>query len=227
MAAPPSPGAREKPGCVLGIAFGLLVLGSLVAWLVLPKTEKRDGAELMTAWFGRQAPAPYEIGDAGKLMGGEEVVQLQDVTAGEESPRVTPPEPAAGATPEKRVDWAKLAQGPADRPPRSLTFVRYPAERAKSELKRLFSEDLAIGRLEEIGEGGGRMVLELGTLSLGDRHPAFVFEREFERGGTFRDVVRVDLSKDGDALVVNAVWSRSEPFAKGRLEALLGELRRP
>jgi hypothetical protein len=220
-----SSGVREKPGCVLGIAFGILLLGSLVAWLVLPKTEARDGAVLFQQWFASAPPAPYEVSDAGKLMGGEEVVKLVDSGAGEERPRIEPTS-AKSSKETVRVDWARVEQGPAGRRPRTVTLVRYPEERARVELKRLFSEKLAPGRLDEIGSGGGRLVLEVGTLDLEGRNAAFVLEREFERGGTFRDIARVDLSKDGDALVVNAVWSRSEPFSKQALAALLAGLRR-
>jgi hypothetical protein len=219
-----SPVERERPGCVLGIALGLAVLIGLCWFLVTPKTEARDGAQLLAAWFREPPAAPFEVRDAGKLMGGEEVVQLADALAAEERPRAEPTAPD-GPGPRK-VDWARVERGPADRPPRTLTFVRFPQERAAAEKKRLFSDTLAIGRLDEIGPGGGRMVLELGTLALAGRSPAYVVEREFERGGTFRDIVRVDLSAEGDTLVLNAIWSRSEPYSKRRLEELVAGLRR-
>jgi hypothetical protein len=69
------------------------------------------------------------------------------------------------------------------------------------------------------------MVLELGTLSFGDANPAYVLERLFEPGGTFKDIARVDLSSAQKGLIVNAEWSRSEPFSKSRLQALLDSLR--
>lgn len=173
--------------------------------------------------------------DAARLMGGEEVVQLVNGGAGEERPRSEPQkqdpagtrgEAEASSSGPGRVDWAKVEQGPVEQPPRTLTLVRYPEERAAAERRRLFSEKLTLGSLDEIGPEGGRMVLELGTLDLAGWTPAFVQEREFEAGGTFRDVVRVDLTRAGDVVVLNAVWSRSEPFSRSALKGLLASLRR-
>ncbi|HUR29557.1 MAG TPA: hypothetical protein VM509_15310 [Planctomycetota bacterium] len=217
---------RERPGCVLGIALGIMVLGSLIALLWLPRTEKRDGALLLRTWLGIEAPpAGYEVRDAQKFIGGEEVVQLVNAGVPAEKPRAEPEKPKPGV-PMERVDWARLALGPADRDPLTLLFVHYPAERARGELGRLFSEKLSVGRLDEISPGGGRMVLELGTLTVGDTSPAYVLERVFEPGGTFKDIARVDFSSAEKGLIVNAEWSRSEPFSKSRLQALLGTLRR-
>jgi hypothetical protein len=227
--------AGERPGCVLGIALGLLVLGGLITWVALPKTQKLDGTALFAAWFSTPPPEPFAVRDAARLMGGEEVVQLVNGGAGEERPRSEPQkqdpagtrgEAEASSSGPGRVDWAKVEQGPVEQPPRTLTLVRYPEERAAAERRRLFSEKLTLGSLDEIGPEGGRMVLELGTLDLAGWTPAFVQEREFEAGGTFRDVVRVDLTRAGDVVVLNAVWSRSEPFSRSALKGLLASLRR-
>lgn len=219
------PVVRERVGCVLGIAFGLLVLGSIVAFIFLPKGEARDGARLFADWFGpTELPAGYAIVDAGKLTGGEEVLQLSRPDAPPEREKAAPPK--TEGKPE-RVDWARVELGLQDQFPRGITLVKYPTERAQSELNRLFSEKLQIGKLDEVGGQGGRMVLELGTIPWADKFAIFVLEREFEAGGTFRDIVRVNLSKDQDGLVANLAWSRSEPFAKDRLQAVLAGLRRP
>ncbi len=210
---------RERPGCVLGIAFGLLVLGSIVAWIVLPKTEPRDGAQLFQTWFGAAVlPGDYAIRDAAKLMGGEEVVQCLDNTAEPERARIAVQSKAKGD--ESKVDWERIDKGPVDRWPRALVFVSYPKDRAQKELNRLFDAKLSVGSFAEVPSKGGRMVLELGTLAVGERFLAYVVEREFEPGGTFKDVARLNLSKPEDALIVNAAWSRSEPYSKPRLQEL-------
>jgi len=218
---------RERPGCVLGIAFGIMVLGSLIAFLWLPRTEKRDGGQLIEAWIGaRELPAGYEIREAAKLIGGQEVVKLANAAAPAEKPRAAGAKPAKGAGPMPRVDWGRVAMGAPDQAPLTLLFVHYPENRSKSELARLFSEKLSVGRLDEIPESGGRMLLELGTLAWEGANPAYVLERNFEVGGTFKDIVRVNLSNVEPGLVLNAEWSRSEPFSKARLQAVLDALRR-
>ncbi len=217
------PPVREHPGFVLGIALCILVLGSLVAWICLPKGEARDGAKLFEAWFGAGAlPAEFSVAEARKLMGGEEVLRLLRSNAAPEREKA----PAAAKGNDTRVDWTQVEQGASDQLPLSIIFVEYPKERAKDELGRLFSEKLQPGKLDEIGTSGGRLVLEIGTLSWGERSAAFVVEREFEPGGTFRDSARINLSKADGALIASASWARSEPFSKSRLQALLGSLRR-
>ena len=94
----------------------------------------------------------------------------------------------------------------------------------KDELGRLFSAELQVGKLDEVGNMGGRMVLEVGTIPWGDQFAAIVVEREFEPGGTFRDSARINLSKPGEALIASTSWARCEPFSKARLQELLAGL---
>lgn len=217
---------RERSGCVIGIALGLLILGSVIAWIALPKTEARDGAQLLATWFeGKSAPIPYAIEDARKLMGGEEVVKLVDATAAPERELVVPG-PEASSEREVRMQWDRVEVGAGDTLPRWLLFVRYPQERGDGNIRRLFDASLTPGRVQDVGKEGGRMLLELGTLHWGKLDPAYVLEREFERGGTFRDIVRVNLSSPNSPLLLHASWSRSMPFSKARLEAVLAPLAR-
>ena len=215
---------RERPGFVVGIALGILVLGSLVAWMCLPKGEPRDGAKLFEAWFGPAAiPADFSVAEARRLMGGEEVLRLSRSNGAPEREKKVAVAKASGA----HADWANVERGAEDQLPLSIIFVQYPKSRANDELSRLFLEKLQPGRIDEIGTSGGRLLLEIGTLPWGDRSAAFVVEREFEAGGTFSDNARINLSKPDDALIASAVWARSEPFSKNRMQALLSGLRRP
>jgi hypothetical protein len=217
---------RERPGCVIGIALGIMVIGSMIALLWLPRTEKRDGAKLLEAWLGaQQLPAGFEIREATKFIGGEEVVQLVNTSAQAEAPAAAVEKASKAASEMERVDWAQVKMGASDQLPLTLLFVHYPKERSESELGRLFSEKIVAGTLDEIGSRGGRMVLELGTLTIKDSAPAYVIERKFEPGGTFKDIARVNMSSAEPGLVINAEWSRSEPFSKSRLQALLDSLR--
>ncbi len=219
------PVARERPGYVLGIALCILVLGSVVAWICLPKGEARDGAKLFESWFGSSAmPADFRIAEARRLMGGEEVLRLLRSNATPEREKRKALAEAKGN--DARIDWARLEKGASDQFPLSILIVAYPKERAKDELGRLFFEKRQIGQLNEVGNMGGRMLLEVGTIPWGDQLAAFVVEREFESGGTFRDVARINLSKTDEALIASAGWARSEPFSKNRLQTLLERLRR-
>lgn len=223
--ASPSDAVRERPGCVVGIALGLLILGSTVAWITLPKTEARDGAQLLAAWFGTAAvPEGYTIEDARKLIGGEEVVKLVDGEAPAERERAATPRAPQGA-PEASVKWDRIEVGAGGTRPRWLMFVRFPSDSGRSQLNRLFAAELQPGRIQDIGPEGGRMLLETGTLTWGELDPAFVLEREFERGGTFRDIVRVNMSSESNRLILHASWGRSLPFSKPRLQAVLDALK--
>ncbi len=213
---------RERPGCVIGVALGIMLVVSAVAFLLLPKTEARDGAKLLETWLGvQQLPQGFEIRDAAKFMGGEEVVKLANTAAAAEQPRTHAPTPAKGADGETQVDWSKVIAGAADQLPRALIFVHFPKAQNAGELERLFSDKLVVGKLADIGDRGGQVILEIGTLPFGDSNPAYVLERNFEPGGTFKDVARVNMSNISEGLMVDAEWSRSEAFSKSRLQLLL------
>lgn len=205
----------ERVGCVLGIALGLLCLGSLVWFIVLPKAEPRDGVQLLRDWFALEAPPEgLEIGNAGKLMGGEEVLQLRATRA---EPEAAKPAAPSSSPQEPPRDWGALPEGPKDREPRHWMFVTYPANGGRSRVQGLFRADLAPGRPDEVGSRGGRMIREVGTIDWHGAPAAFVLEREFEAGGSFRDLVRVDLSRNDRWRIAHVTWSRGEPFSKPRL----------
>ena len=215
-----------------------MIVVAALALLWLPRTEARDGAKLLAAWIGmHQLPPEFQIRDAAKLIGGEEIVQLVRVAAAPERE----PQPKGA-----RVDWSKVIQGAADQLPRAMLFVSYPKERGASELERLFPEKLVVGKLENVGVRGGKLVLEIGSLWPGESTTSYIVERNFELGGTFKDVVRVNLtdvsngliahtasarpeiaakSEFSGGLVLHAEWSRSEPFSKNRLQSLLENVR--
>jgi hypothetical protein len=67
--------------------------------------------------------------------------------------------------------------------------------------------------------------MDRGRLRWGDWEVAFVHERELEPGGTFRDVIRADLSLPARPLVVYARWPRGLPASKERMVELLAALR--
>ena len=77
-----------------------------------------------------------------------------------------------------------------------------------------------------VGRRGGRRVIDAGDLDWHEFSASYVQVRDFERGGTFRDSFRVNLSSDTQALVVFARWPRGLPGSKERVEELVACFRR-
>ena len=75
--------------------------------------------------------------------------------------------------------------------------------------------------LVEFGVDGGRATLDWGRLPWGEYSVLYVYERELEWGGTFRDVIRVNLSLGDQAAMLMARWPRGTPASKERLIELL------
>lgn len=225
---------REHWGAVVGVAIGLALIALLVTWIVLQKAHARDGTVLLEAWFpGRLAagelPFDLRVDNAAMLGEGEEAVQLAPIDLPPETPKPVvpkPPELKKGEKPpeQPRVDWSKLPPGLAGQPPRSVLIVRYPKERAKAELETLFGTPMMGTSIGDVGPSGGRVRVEQGSLPWGSFNANWVYYRQFEQGGTFKDSVAVNLARTDVPLVMFATWSRGEPFSKERLGELLTAL---
>jgi hypothetical protein len=220
---------------VVKVVVMLLALGAAWMGLIHRKEGPIDGAACLREWFAvAAAPEGFRLERAARQSDGARQVLLSRLDAEDEPPRKRD-ESRAG---EGEVgaghsfDWHALPQGRAGTPPRQILLVGYPADRAKS-LERLFraegsgeglppSSEALAG--EPIKSTGGKRVLERGTLSWGEFAAPFVHEREYEAGGTFRDVVRVNLSRQERPLVLAASWTRGAPASKERLEGLLAIL---
>ena len=172
------PGLREHWGGVLGVAFGLALLGGLIAAIVILPARPEDGNELLADWFELEAvPAGMVIAEAATLSDGRKLVRLVDPDAPDVSIR-SESEPVGGEpkTRNKPVDWTALEIGPAGRRPREVLIVLYPKRQARSQLRRLFfsTDDGSSG-------GGGRDGLHAGR-----RRP----RTRQRRGGDSRGVGR-------------------------------------
>ncbi len=227
----------ERPIVVIGIALGLLVLIGVVGAIILVKTKSVDARELFTKWFGESAlPFDFAPREAALLATGEEVVRLApEVAVVEPALKTPPPAPsqpwyasffgdnAASGDAASKFDWTKLDARPAGDAPCEAMLVHYPAEGSPAQLDQLF----VIKEKRDpktIGPGGGRAVLDQGDLPWGTWSSRYVLEREFEAGGTFRDVIRVNLARPKDAKVLFVRFPRGSTGSTARVSELLGVL---
>ena len=227
------PAVREHPGCALGIGFGLLLLLGLVSMMVAQKTRLADGERLFAEWF-EPCVLPFDLEVAGATveMRGEQVILLTRPDLPEEAAKAERPERERGAKDEQpdeqpedeSFDWSAIESGPEGTPPREVVLLAYPAELAGSELEQLFgfsSEEEGEVEITDVDSGGGRVMMDRGRLDWGSYSTLYVHDRELEWGGTFRDVVRVNLTLQGQPRVMFVLWERGFPASLERVSELL------
>jgi len=241
MVAPASDGIGGV-GRTLAVTLGLLVLllalVSLGRGALSARAIPAEGA--LDDWI-EPGPLPFGLRpDTALRRGGEVLVSYTDPEAPEEAPRLEAPKkkPRGKQMPEP-FDWSKLAIGPAGTPPIELLAVRYGKDAGK-RIEQLFEAPGAggdggggrdrrgggdePGEIETFDAGGGRALMDRGRLRWFDYEVLYVQWRELERGGTFRDVIQVNLSLPGRPLVLYARWPRGLPASRDRVLELLEAL---
>jgi hypothetical protein len=242
-----SPEGRESAAGVVGILFGLALVAVCVAFLWRQSVAPIDGSALLAEAFEfGELPYGLEVEAASRLATGERVVALTnpDATEPERAPgaeddadeasdepdaasgaATTEPDPDAPAgSPEMEpYDWSTLAIGPAGTPPIRAFVVWYPLASARAELDRQFRW-IPWRDLRDFHADGGRMPLERDVDDWSGYEAVYVLERELERGGTFRDWLRVNLTFDNEARVLIARWARGSPASKASVRELLAAL---
>lgn len=221
----PAPQTPERVGRVLGVAGALVALLGAVYVLATQTTRAVDARETLAAWFEpRELPGGLTLAEAQVLPRGDRTVRLARSDAQPEPARNAAEESAE--TPQsERFDWSSVRVGPSDTVPREVLVVELPLELAADELKALFLGGVELrGDWKSVPRNGGRRVLDRGTLPWGELNAPYVIEREFEPGATFRDVLRVNLTRERTPLVLFARWSRGDPASKVRAEELLAAL---
>jgi hypothetical protein len=223
-----SEGARESSGGVVGVASGLALFLGLAGYLFVSPVRAVDGEALLEEWFEFDE-LPYELEVAEGVRTDVLTVVLANPNAPSEAARADLPE-AKDEDEDKNYDWLGIPMGAAGTDPVEAVVTHYPdAGKAIQTLERLFGRPRG-DRNEEpdvlsVGSHGGRATLDRGRMPWGDYSVLFVHERELERGGTFRDLVRVNLTFPGRAFVVSARWPRGFPGSKEKMEALIATLR--
>lgn len=216
---------RSSTTNVLGFATAAVVLGVLVWVIATQRTRAVDAHERLSAWFDVKAlPFGLEPVEAAVMPRGDELLRLSNPNAPAETPRNTVEPPKEGE-PRKPIDWAKIPTGAEGSAPIEVVITRIPLAAAPSELRALLHEGQDLrGDFKSIGDQGGQRVIERGELPWSGFNSDFAYVREFEPGGTFRDSMRVNLSRKDEPCVLLARWPRGVPASKPRAEELLSAL---
>ncbi len=245
--APIAASERSVPSAatIIGIALVLMLVSVLAAFLIVSRGGPIDGALELESAFGVRAPGPdYAVIQARKMPAGAKLLVFEDSNAPQE------PEPAPAA--EKRdepagenaaadkgvdkekgalegqasgehVDWARVAIPAAKARPRRVTFL-FPEDGTSHEVVESFFRYVERKSLAELGPEGGKVVIASGKLGWRGFDADWIHERVFEKGGTFRDAMSVDLSLEKRPCVVTAIWTRGEPASRIALDQLLESL---
>jgi len=218
--------ARESSAGVVGVALGLGLILLLVLVVAVQGSGVIDARALLESSFDVGVlPFDLELIEGAEVATGEKVVVLE-VPGAVELPR----DPAFEDAPEideddegEPYDWTTLEEGETGTAPIQVFVIWYPARGATAAIERMF--DNARWRdLRDFQAGGGRLMTDKDTLVWAGYDADFVIERQLERGGTFRDWMRVNLSLPDRVCILLARWARGKPAAKERLTELLDAL---
>lgn len=232
------PTTRVGPGAVLGIAIGFfVVLGclGLIAFHGWRTFVASEGLETSFELSG--LPEGFTLSDDAYLLpSGERVYVIAD--GSKELTRLPVEdlgglEPGEGESTEadtgddhdfEEYDWTSIPVESTDQAPMQFFLVQYPTKRAEAVIRSEF-QGLDWKELKYIGAKGGRSAVEGGKLEWAGYAADFVREREFIRGGTFRDVLRVNLSVGGECWVGYALWPTSHAGSEKAAEEFLAGIR--
>jgi hypothetical protein len=224
VAADPAPGPdpldrapvaeqREHPGCVVGIAFGLLVtFGTLAVLCVIAALRffggELDGEERAADWFeGGVAPLGFEVVDAERLPLGETLVHLA-------RPGV---EPAAGEPDELVLmdlpDYDRVEQHFEEKQQRR-------GGRSEDEGK-----DDRLARWEEEPDFAWFTARVTGDIDWGGWRARYKIVRSFHEGGGWRESARVDLSVKDHARLLFVQWPVGVEGTDAALRQVLRDVR--
>lgn len=219
-------GEGVRARTVLLAACVLVSLAALGWVLATQSTGEIDGQARLEQWFDVQPlPDGLVVTEANVLPRGDLTVVLARADAGAEPPRNEVPEGQAGAGEWEPFDWSKVPSGAVGTAPREVLVVELAPGHAAAELEQLFErgEDLR-GDWSSVSRSGGRRILERGQLRWGVLEAPYVIERAFESGGTFRDTLRVNLTRERTARMLIARWTRGFPASREPLQRLLDAL---
>lgn len=245
-------GSWRTVGVALGLALLGLLTWSLFTKAFGRRAEAAESA--LADWLEIDT-LPFDLEpDSALRRGGELLVTWVDRDAPPEAKRIEPPKPPKESKkskaskesktgdqhgPSHEFDWSAIAVGPEGTPPVEVLVVRY-GKGAEERIEALFEAPMSmeggggmdgmgggepVVMLTQVGPEGGRVAMDRGRMLWGEWEVSFVHERELEQGGTFRDVIRANLSLPNRPLVVYARWPRGLPASEERMVELLAALR--
>ena len=198
---------REHTGGVLGVTFGLVLLLGLLAMLALRFVGGAvDGPAKIAEFFGEK-PVPFELelSDAVRLPTGDVLVRL-----------------------ERRAGASASSAEPCE-----VILIEYRSPAAVAPLFHVAPEESEGGasarKLEWDKEHAfaWHHTLKKEEIAWGAWSSSLLVERAFREGGGWQDSARVDLSREGRALVLFAQWPDETPVDESKLKELLGALALP
>lgn len=194
---------------VLGALSALTLLVASLWWMATPRAHSLEPREAFEERFASsELPAGWQIAQAQVLARGDVVLEFEREGLAPEPPKIEAPKRAEGSEPS-RFDWSRVEWGRPGAAPREIALIDLPLHSAKDDLERLVRGGYDFnGEWNSIPSDGGKRILRRDLLAWGELECAAVLEREFEARGTFRDVVRVNLSRAGQPRLLSARFGR-------------------
>lgn len=223
-----APRTPEHPGCVVGIAVGMLAIAlPLLALLGMRGEVLEPGAALGELVAAGELPFGLVPREAAVLPGGLRVVRLaREGYEAEPPPKESErPKPQDAAPPPPRDEAPKRPPLVGSTAPPEVFLVRYGSPTAAA---RAFMGEARGGDGGRRGPmppsfGGGPVLMDNGDLPWGDLLVGFRHERRLLPGQT-RDELRVNLSTPGRFVVLSARWPADHAADKEKVVELLGAL---
>ncbi len=206
------------------VAFGLMALAGVAAFLLLGRGGPIDGRARMTEVFGTaDLPFGLAIESATEMSsGGSLVVYAMPGAAAEAKP--APVESKSSNESEPRIDWLQVPVPESNAPPRQASFLLVPGEKGRSVLEEMIRNVQGRDRAD-LGREGGTVVLDRGKLDFRGYDSDWIHMRTYEPGPAFRDAMRISLSTPDNPCVLTVTWPRGNPASRAQLEALTAPLR--
>jgi len=203
-------GTRRESGLgVAGIAAGLMLIAGIFVWLWISRARDIDANEQFRGAFAVQGvPQGWSAVLSQAVPDGlfdlhteQRIVRLVREGA------LVEPEPTPA--PDAKFEWKKLAEGAPQGEPARLYFAWYDPTSGSKDVERQLDSHRAVelGMLDE--QKGGIVRVDAGKLHWGEYDADFVHERLFEKG-SFRDALRLNLSRPGQFCVLNVLWKWGE-----------------
>jgi hypothetical protein len=208
-AEPSTSGRRESALGVSGIAAGLMLICGIFVWIWISRARDIDANEQFRAAFAVESvPKGWSVvlsqvvpDSLFDLHTEQRIVRLVREGAAVE-PDPTP-------APDAKFEWKKLPEAAPLGEPARLYFAWYDPSKGSKDVEGQLDSHRAveIGMLDE--KKGGIVRVDAGKLTWGSYDADFVQERLFEKG-SFRDALRINLSRPGQFCVLNVLWKWGE-----------------
>ncbi|MFT7669501.1 MAG: hypothetical protein ACI8X5_002204 [Planctomycetota bacterium] len=218
---------------IVGVGVGLVLIVASLSSLFFRGSHSVSAAEQLAHMYEvSEFPFGLSLQEPGFLLpGGEHVFVLSDGTVPVEEAQVEEllgaDEEAGekeGEEPEKEpFDWSAIEVLSTDSAPTQVYIAHYPVDQATGIIQSQF-QSLDWKELSGIDADGDRAVVDGGKLRWAGYAADFVRERQFIKGGTFRDSMRVNISTIGECWIAYAIWPTGHAGSEERLVDLLASL---